>query len=101
MVAICPEMHQTSGTLVLDNPLHFGRLFLGGLTWRPEVQTGVQLLEVLSNEDGVRFVRLSQRLGFIRGGLSWPTCGVIITPVDLPGRVVGSNLPFFDDGLLF
>ena len=30
----------------------------------PEVQTGVQLLEVLSNEDGVRFVRLSQRLGF-------------------------------------
>lgn len=75
-VAIFPDMHQKSGTMVGNSPFHFGRLFLGGFTWRPEVQTGVQLLEVLSNEDGVRFVRLSQRLGFIRGGL----CGVIITP---------------------
>ena len=55
---------------MVSRPLHFGQLFLRGFTWRPEVQTGVQLLEVLSNEDGVRFVRLSQRLGFIRGGLS-------------------------------
>ena len=65
---------------MFNSPLRFNQLFLGSFTWRPEVQTGVQLLEVLSNEDGVRFVRLSQRLGFIRGGLSRPTCGVIITP---------------------
>ena len=27
---------------------------------------------------------------------------VLLSPlVDLPGRVVGSNLPFFNDGLLF